>query len=425
MSTTKSEQLFEISKQLFPGGVNSPVRAFKSVGGIPLFFESASGAYIKDVDNNDYVDYIGSWGPMICGHNHPQVIKAIKEMSDKALSFGACHEYEIILAKAVQSLMPNIEIMRFVNSGTEACMSAIRLARAYTQKSKIIKFSGCYHGHFDSFLVQAGSGAATFGLPDSPGVVKNLASETLTAEFNDIQSVINIFNAHPDSIAAVIVEPVVGNAGCILPERGFLQSLRSICSEYHSLLVFDEVMTGFRVSKGGAQELYSVKPDLITLGKIIGGGLPVGAYGGKKEIMEMIAPSGPVYQAGTLSGNPLGMIAGATTLSLLSEEGFYDNLENYGQALEKGIREIALKKGIPIVLNRCGSMMSVFFTQEPRVTNYKQAKKSNTEFFAKFFHSMLNHGVYLPPSQFEAWFFSSKHGDKELEITLKAFEKSL
>lgn len=423
--TSKSEQLFEISKQLFPGGVNSPVRAFKSVGGSPLFFESASGAYLHDVDKNKYVDYIGSWGPMICGHNHPQVIKAIKEMCEKALSFGACHEYEILLAKAVQTLMPNIEMMRFVSSGTEACMSAIRLARAHTRKNKIIKFAGCYHGHFDSFLVQAGSGAATFGLPDSPGVVQNLASETLTAEFNDIQSVINIFNSHPEGIAAVIVEPVVGNAGCILPEAGFLHNLRSICSEYRTLLVFDEVMTGFRVSKGGAQELFDVKPDLVTLGKIIGGGLPVGAYGGKKEIMELIAPSGPVYQAGTLSGNPLGMIAGATTLSLLSEEGFYDNLESYGQALEKGIREIACKKGVPIVLNRSGSMLSVFFTEEPRVINYKQAKKSNTEFFAKFFHSMLKHGVYLPPSQFEAWFFSAQHGDKELEITLKAFEKSL
>ncbi|MDX1920011.1 MAG: glutamate-1-semialdehyde 2,1-aminomutase [Candidatus Caenarcaniphilales bacterium] len=422
---SKSEQLFEISKQLFPGGVNSPVRAFKSVGGTPLFFESASGAYLHDVDKNKYVDYIGSWGPMICGHKHPQVIKGIKEMCDKALSFGACHEYEILLARAVQTLMPNIEMLRFVSSGTEACMSAIRLARAFTRKNKIIKFSGCYHGHFDSFLVQAGSGAATFGLPDSPGVVKDLASQTLTAEFNDIQSVINIFNSHPEGIAAVIVEPVVGNAGCILPEAGFLQNLRSICSEYQTLLVFDEVMTGFRVSKGGAQELYDIKPDLTTLGKIIGGGLPVGAYGGKKEIMELIAPSGPVYQAGTLSGNPLGMIAGATTLSLLSEKGFYDNLEDYGKNLEKGIREIAFKKGVPIVLNRCGSMLSVFFTQEPRVINYKQAKKSNTEFFAKFYHSMLKQGVYLPPSQFEAWFFSAKHGDKELEITLKAFEKSL
>jgi glutamate-1-semialdehyde 2,1-aminomutase len=421
----KSAQLFSKAQKLFPGGVNSPVRACKAVGGSPVFFESASGAYLYDVDGNKYTDYVGSWGPMICGHTHPKVIEAIQKQLCKGLSFGACTELEIELGELVQKLFPSIETVRFVTSGTEACMAAIRLARAYTKRSKIIKFAGCYHGHYDSFLVQAGSGVATLGLPDSPGVLPELASFTLTLEYNDLAQVEEAFKKNPDSIAGIIIEPVVGNAGCILPQPGFLEGLRKICDQYKSLLIFDEVMTGFRVSKGGAQERFKVKPDLTTLGKIIGGGLPVGAYGGKAEIMQMVAPAGPMYQAGTLAGSPLGMVAGAATLKLIQEPGFYEALEETGANLGKGITEIAHSKGISVVVNRCGSMLSVFFTKEKEVTNYQLAKTSDTERFAKFFRSLLEKGIYLPPSQFEAWFFSRAHGIEEVTKTLKAVELAL
>ena len=420
----KSQELFEKAKNIFPGGVNSPVRAFKSVGCSPIYIKSSSGAYLFDVDGNEYIDYIGSWGPMICGHTHPKVLEAINETMQKGISFGACTELEIELATLVQQMFPSIEIIRFVTSGTEACMSAIRLARAYTGKSKIIKFSGCYHGHYDSFLAQAGSGVATFGLPDSPGVLPNLASETITVDYNNLEQLEKAFFQNPDSIAAVIVEPVVGNAGCILPKPSFLEGLRDLCDKYHSLLVFDEVMTGFRLSLGGAQEKYRIKPDLTTLGKIIGGGLPVGAYGGRADIVKMVAPEGPMYQAGTLAGSPLGMAAGKATLELIQEKGFYEKLEHIGMTLEKGIRQIADKYQIPIVLNRCGSMLSVFFTQAEQVYDYNSAKTSDAHRFAKFFRLMLERGIYLPPSQFEAWFFSSAHNETEIVKTLKAIDES-
>ncbi|MDJ0625839.1 MAG: glutamate-1-semialdehyde 2,1-aminomutase [Candidatus Caenarcaniphilales bacterium] len=419
---SKSKELFNKSSKLFPGGVNSPVRAFKSVGSSPIFFKKSQGAYLYDVDGNEYIDYVGSWGPMICGHGHSKVIEAIQQVAEKGISFGACHEYEIHLAEIITKLMPNIEMLRFVNSGTEACMAVARLARAYTKRPKILKFNGCYHGHFDSFLVQAGSGVATMSLPDSPGVPSELAELTLTANYNNLEEVEKCFEQNPNSIAAIMVEPVVGNSGCLLPQNGFLEGLRNICNKYGALLIFDEVMTGFRVAKGGAQERFNVSPDLTTLGKIVGGGLPVGAYGGKKEIMEMIAPSGPVYQAGTLSGNPLGMVAGATTLNLIQEEGFYENLELYGEKLETGIKQIMIDKEVPVTINRCGAMLSVFFTDQKEVYNFPTAKTSDTNRFAKFFNELLKNGIYLPPSQFEAWFFSSIHSKNEIEKTLNAIE---
>lgn len=425
----ESQTLFETAKQHFPGGVNSPVRAFKAVGQSPVFIKSANGAYLYDVEDGEFVDYVGSWGPMICGHSHPKVLQALHEASQKGLSFGASTTYEIELAQLIKKLMPNIELLRFVNSGTEACMAVIRLARAFTQRNKIIKFAGCYHGHADSFLVQAGSGAATLGLPDSPGVLPELASQTLTAQFNNLNEVKNLFENNKDSIAAVIVEPVVGNAGCILPtvskaSEGFLNGLRQLCDEYGALLIFDEVMTGFRVALGGAQELYAIKPDLTTLGKIVGGGLPVGVYGGRKDIMQMIAPEGPVYQAGTLSGNPLGMATGSATLRLIQEPGFYEKLEDYGQALQEGIYDISRRRRVPVVVNRCGSMMSLFFTNERIVDNYEKAKTSDTNKFSRFFRSMLEQGIYLPPSQFEAWFFSVKHNGSDLNKTLQTIDRS-
>ncbi|HEY9885723.1 MAG TPA: glutamate-1-semialdehyde 2,1-aminomutase [Vampirovibrionales bacterium] len=420
-----SQELFQEAQTLFPGGVNSPVRAFKSVGGSPVFFERAKGAYLYDVEGKEYVDYVGSWGPMVCGHNHPEVISAIHTVMQQGLSFGACHPYEIKLGKLVKEFMPNIELLRFTSSGTEACMSAIRLARAYTKKPKILKFAGCYHGHFDSFLVQAGSGVSTFSLPDSPGVLKEVAENTLVAEFNNLESVKKVFQENKDSIACIIFEPIVGNAGCIPPQEGFLQGLRDICDENKALLVFDEVMTGFRVAKGGAQELYGIKADLVTLGKILGGGLPVGAFGGKKEIMEHIAPSGSVYQAGTLSGGLLGMAAGAATLELLKDGNMYKQLEGYGQKLEKGIKEIAAKKDVKVVVNRVASMISIFFTELNTVNNFENAKTSDLNKFSNFYKSMLNEGIYLPPSQYEAWFFSATHSDVELNKTLAAIEKAI
>jgi glutamate-1-semialdehyde 2,1-aminomutase len=423
MQTTNSNQLFEKSSQLFPGGVNSPVRAFRSVGGKPVFIKSSQGAYLNDVDGNSFIDYICSWGPMILGHGDPSVLQALTKQMQQGLSFGACHELEIQLAELVMEFFPKIEMMRFVSSGTEACMAAIRLARGYTKREKIIKFSGCYHGHFDSFLVDAGSGVATFGLPNSPGVPENLAKQTFTAEFNDLNSVKTILEKYPDSVAAVIVEPVVGNAGCIIPQTGFLEGLRELCDEYGSVLIFDEVMTGFRLSKGGAQELYGVKPDLTTLGKVIGGGLPVGAYGGKKGIMSHIAPAGPVYQAGTLSGNPMGMACGIATLNALKDGKAYEILEDYGRQLEDGINGLLKQYSFDGVFQRVGSMMSLFFTDLPSVQNFTDAKTCNLEKFGKFFNLCLESGIYLPPSQFEAWFTSIKHGKTELDKTLSTIEK--
>lgn len=421
---SKSSELFDQAKKLFPGGVNSPVRAFKAVNCDPVFIESAQGAYLHDADNNEYIDYVGSWGPMIAGHGHPSIIQALYETMQKGLSFGACHKGEIKLAQEVMKLMPNFETIRFVNSGTEACMAVIRLARAFTERPKILKFSGCYHGHADSFLVQGGSGIATLGLPDSPGVLPELANQTLTAEFNDLKGVADIFEKYKNQIAAIIVEPVVGNAGCLLPQTGFLSGLRQICDENNSLLIFDEVMTGFRVAKGGAQSLFNVKPDLITLGKILGGGLPVGAYGGRADIMQMIAPSGSVYQAGTLSGNPLGMAAGYANLQLIQAQGFYEKLEMAGRFLEEGLREAAYKARTNIVVNRCGSMISVFFSNLPQINNYTEAKSSDTRQFANFFQNMLADGIYLPPSQFETWFFSSAHTERDLNKTIKVAYQS-
>jgi glutamate-1-semialdehyde 2,1-aminomutase len=421
----KSAQLFGRAQKLFPGGVNSPVRAFKAVGHTPVFMQSATGAYLYDVDGNKYIDYIGSWGPMICGHTHPKVVEAIQKAATQAISFGASSDAEIRLGELVTRMVPSIQIVRFVTSGTEACMAAVRLARAFTGRPKIVKFAGCYHGHYDSFLVQAGSGVATLGLPDSPGVLPELASQTLTVPYNDLEALKNCFEANPGQIAALIVEPVVGNAGCILPQPGYLQSLRKMCDEYEALLIFDEVMTGFRLAPGGAQERFGVKPDLTTLGKIIGGGLPVGAYGGRADIMAMVAPAGPMYQAGTLAGNPIAMAAGEATLNLARQEGFYEGLEQTGQELENGINELTQKHKIPAVLNRCGAMLSVFFTEAKHVTDYGSAQTSDRRRFAKFFGCMLKNGVYLPPSQFEAWFFSGEHKSSEVHKTLKAIDLSL
>jgi len=421
----ESQALFQTAQQYFPGGVNSPVRAFRAVRQTPIFIRSANGAYLHDVEGNEFIDYVGSWGPMICGHGHPKVIQAVNEASQMGLSFGACTKYELQLADEVKKLMPNIELLRFVNSGTEACMAAIRLARAYTQKNKIIKFTGCYHGHADSFLVEAGSGVATFGLPDSPGVLPEVAASTLTARFNELNDVKLLLETHRGAVAAVVLEAVVGNAGCILPQEGFLQGLRSLCDEHGVLLIFDEVMTGFRLSKGGAQELFGVKPDLTTLGKILGGGLPVGAFGGRADIMRLIAPEGPVYQAGTLSGNPLAMATGSATLKLLQEDGFYEKLDEYGKALQEGIYANARRRRIPVVVNRCGSMLSIFFTNQESVHNYESAKNCDLNRFSRFFTSMLEQGIYLPPSQFESWFFSSKHNEYTLNKTLQAVDRAL
>ncbi|MDX1918319.1 MAG: glutamate-1-semialdehyde 2,1-aminomutase [Candidatus Caenarcaniphilales bacterium] len=424
LNNANSQTLYEEALAHFPGGVNSPVRAFTAVGGRPIFFRSAKGAYLYDVDQNQYIDYIGSWGPMIAGHTRPEVIEAVRQSSSEALSYGACSEYELRLARKIKTRMPSLEKLRFVVSGTEACMAVIRLARAYTGRPLILKFSGCYHGHYDAFLVQAGSGVATLGLPDSPGVLPELASQTLTLPYNDLAKVEDLFADRGDQIAAIILEPVVGNAGCLLPEPGFLTGLRMVCDRYRSLLIFDEVMTGFRVSSGGAQELYKMKPDLTTLAKIIGGGLPVGVYGGRAEIMDWIAPAGPVYQAGTLAGNPVAMMAGLKTLELTEESGFYQSLENMGAKLEAGLKELAEKHHVPCAINRCGSMFTIFFTDLPAVKNFAQACTCDREIFAQFFRAMLEEGIYLPPSQFEAAFFSSQHQEKEISMTLEAADRA-
>ena len=425
MKTTKSEQLFEEAKKYIPGGVNSPVRAFKSVGGTPRFISKGTGSKMIDVDGNEFIDYIGSWGPHLFGHNPPFIIKALKKAIENGTSFGAPTEIEVKMAKLISELVPSIEIVRMVNSGTEATMSAVRAARGCTGKEKIIKFEGCYHGHGDFFLIKAGSGALTFGVPTSPGVTKGNAADTLVADFNSIESVKNLVLTNKNEIAAIIIEPVVGNMGTVRANNSFIKELRTLCSEEKIVLIFDEVMTGFRLAKGGAQEILGVKPDLITFGKIIGGGLPVGAYGGKKEIMEMISPSGPVYQAGTLSGNPLAMNAGFAALTYIKKHpNVYKKLEESSKYLQGGIVENLKSIGKNFQFNRVGSMMTLFFTEQP-VTDFNSAVKSDTKLYGKYFNEMLNRGIYLPPAQFEALFVSTAHSKSDLDKTIKANYEAL
>lgn len=421
---SRSEAAFQEARQVLPGGVNSPVRAFRSVGGNPVFMERASGAYIWDIDGNHYVDYVGTWGPAILGHAHPQVIKRIREVAEHGTSFGAPTLIETELARLVIDMVPSIEKVRFVNSGTEAVMSAIRLARAYTGRTKIIKFEGCYHGHSDYLLVKAGSGAATHGVPDSAGVPATTAAETLNACFNDLESVQMLCEANPGQIAGILIEPVAGNMGCVPPEPGFLEGLRKLATETGACLIFDEVMTGFRVAPGGAQQRYGVTPDITCLGKIIGGGLPVGAYGGKKEIMAQVAPDGPMYQAGTLSGNPLAMAAGLETLKLLQQPGVYEQLEKITHLLCREMGELLKQKGIPHYTTQVGSMMTLFFTENP-VKNYQDVCTFDRDRFNRYFWGMLDNGVYLAPSQFEAAFVSLSHTDAEIQKTLEAAEQAL
>jgi glutamate-1-semialdehyde 2,1-aminomutase len=419
MNITQSISLFQEAQTLFPGGVNSPVRAFRAVGGQPLFIERGEGAYIFDVDGNRYIDYVLSWGPLITGHAHPLVVEAIQQTALKGTSYGAPSPLELKLAKSIMDFMPNIEMIRFVNSGTEATMSALRLARAYTKREKIIKFDGCYHGHADMLLVQAGSGVATLGLPDSPGVPSAVASDTLVANFNDLESVEALFKKYPNQIAGIIVEPVAGNMGVVPPQPGFLEGLRSLTEREGATLIFDEVMTGFRVHRGGAQTLYNIKPDLTTLGKVIGGGLPVGAYGGKKEIMQLVAPAGPMYQAGTLSGNPLAMSAGIAALSLIRDDECWMELEQVAAKLEAGVLSAAQQSGISIQQTRVGTMFTTFFS-ETKPVNWNTIKVADKVQFGKFFQKMLANGVYLAPSQFEAGFLSILHTDAIIEETLAA-----
>ena len=421
----KSDLLFARAVNVIPGGVNSPVRAFRSVGCSPLFIAKARGARVWDVDGNEYIDYVGSWGPMILGHADPRVVGPVTAAAESGTSFGAPTALEVTLAELITRMVPSVEMVRMVNSGTEATMSALRLARAYTGREKVIKFEGCYHGHADAFLIRAGSGAMTLSVPDSPGVPSAVAALTLSAVFNDLGSVAALLQQHAGEVAAVIVEPVVGNMGCVLPESGFLEGLRRLCTESGALLIFDEVMTGFRLAPGGAQQRFGVKPDLTTLGKIIGGGLPVGAYGGKREIMALVAPAGPVYQAGTLSGNPLAMTAGLETLRILSgDPSIYDALERRSRALEEGIAGTIRSMGLPLTQNRAGSMSTLFFTQE-KVRDYGGALASDTKRFGVYFREMLRRGIYLAPSQFEAGFVSAAHSDEDIARTIDANRESL
>ena len=421
---TRSQRFFEDAKKYIPGGVNSPVRAFARVGGQPVFFKSGSGAYLTDEDGKKYIDYIGSWGPMIVGHAHPRVVESVQEAMGHGLSFGAPTEIETKVAKKLTSLVPSMDLVRMVNSGTEATMSAIRVARGYTGRDTIIKFEGCYHGHSDALLVKAGSGALTLGEPDSLGVPESFARHTLTLEFNDLEQIKKVFREKGNEIAAVIVEPIAGNMGCVPPVSGFLQGLRDACDSHGSLLIFDEVMTGFRVAKGGAQSVYNIDPDLTTLGKVIGGGMPVGAFGGKREVMEVVAPLGGVYQAGTLSGNPIAMQAGLTTLELIDEPGFYERLEQQSGKLIDGLQLLADAAGIPFTTNRVGSMFGFFFTNATPVTSFSQVMNADSKMFNAFFHAMLRQGVNLAPSPFESGFISAAHGDKEIKDTLDAAQNA-
>jgi glutamate-1-semialdehyde 2,1-aminomutase len=422
---TSSHDLFQQAQQHIPGGVNSPVRAFKGVGGDPVFVDHAEGAYLFDVEGKRYIDYVGSWGPMIAGHANPQVIDAVRNAIPRGLSYGAPTAIETTMADRICDILPSMDMVRMVSSGTEATMSAIRLARGYTGRDKIVKFEGCYHGHGDSLLVKAGSGALTLGEPSSPGVPANLAELTLTLTYNDSEQVRELFKQEGDQIACIIVEPVAGNMNCIPPVPGFLETLRQVCDEYGTVLILDEVMTGFRVALGGAQSVYGITPDLTTLGKIIGGGMPVGAFGGKREIMEKLAPLGPVYQAGTLSGNPIAMTAGLATMDIISEPGFYDALTEKTTKLVAGIRAAARDAGIPMTSNQVGAMFGLFFTEAEQVNNFEQATQCNLEQFNKFFHGMLDEGVYLAPSAYEAGFVSSVHTEQDIEDTIAAAAKVL
>jgi glutamate-1-semialdehyde 2,1-aminomutase len=419
MKTTRSKQLFAQAQQLLPGGVNSPVRAYKGVGGTPLFIAKAKGSRVWDVDGNAFIDYVLSWGPMITGHAHPHVVKALQSAAERGTSYGAPTKREVDLAKLITTAFPTIEMVRLVNSGTEATMSAIRVARGFTVRDKIIKFAGCYHGHADGLLVKAGSGATTLGIPDSPGVPADVARHTITVPYNDLAAVKAVFGQQGREIAAVIVEPIAANMGVVLPENGFLHGLRSLTAEHGALLIFDEVITGFRVAYGGAQALYGIRPDLTCLGKIIGGGLPVGAYGGRREIMSKVAPAGPIYQAGTLSGNPLAMTAGIETLRLLSKKKVYTQLEKQSRHLFNGISEAAKRHRVPISSARVGSLMGFFFTNA-KVTDYASALTSDTKRYAKFFWAMIESGIYFAPSQFEAAFLSTAHTTVDIEKTIKA-----
>lgn len=419
--------LFDQAQLSIPGGVNSPVRAFKGVGGDPVFIDHAKGAYLYDTDGKKYIDYVASWGPMVLGHSHPSVVKAVQETAEKGLSFGAPTVIETRMAEKVCQLVPSIEKIRMVNSGTEATMSAIRLARGFTGRDNIIKFEGCYHGHSDSLLVKAGSGALTFGVPSSPGVPSSLADHTLTLPFNDLEAISHLLKTNGDTIACIIVEPVAGNMNCIPPEKGFLEGLRVLCDQYGIVLIFDEVMSGFRVALGGAQQIYEVKPDLTTLGKIIGGGLPVGAFGGRADIMALLAPNGPVYQAGTLSGNPLAMSAGLTTLEIISEPGFYEQLTQRTTQLLDGLSQLAKDADLAFSTNQVGGMFGLFFSEETNISRFEQVMQCNQEHFKQFFHLMLEAGIYLAPSAFEAGFVSAAHTEEDINNTLSAaktaFEK--
>ncbi|WP_396183825.1 glutamate-1-semialdehyde 2,1-aminomutase [Flavobacterium sp.] len=416
----RSSQLFQEAEKVIPGGVNSPVRAFKGVGGTPVFVKSAKGAYLFDEDGNRLIDYINSWGPMILGHAHAPVINAITERAKLGTSFGMPTQLETEIAALAISMVPNIDKIRFVNSGTEACMSSIRLARGFTNRDKIIKFAGCYHGHSDSFLIQAGSGLSTFGVPNSPGVTKGTAKDTLLADFNDLNSVTKLFRDNPNEIAAIIVEPVAGNMGCIPPAKGFLEGLRELCDEHNSVLIFDEVMTGFRLAKGGVQELLGVNADLICFGKVIGGGLPVGAFAGRNEIMNFLAPIGPVYQAGTLSGNPLAMAAGLAMLTELNEnQDVFQRLAEKTAYLEKGIQNVLSENNLIFTINRIGSMISVHFSENP-VVDFETAKAGDNKTFKKFFHGLLKEGIYIAPSAYETWFITDALSYEDLDFTIQA-----